>query len=73
MSESGNAKSFIKVRGSIFVPSTFCKTSLEMVVVDINTTFGTIQLGQLFEMLTVSDIPLTFTKVERSFPSDEND
>jgi len=35
----GNAHSFIKVRRSITVPSTFCKTGLDMAVVDINNNF----------------------------------
>ncbi len=34
-----NAHSFIKVRGSITVPSTSCKTGLDMAVVDINKNF----------------------------------
>jgi len=33
---TGNAHSFIKVRGSINVPSTSLKTGLDMAVVDIN-------------------------------------
>jgi len=33
---TGNAHSFIKVRGSITVPSTCWKTSLDLAVVDIN-------------------------------------
>ena len=33
---TGNAHSFLNVRGSITVPSTSCKTSLDMAVVDIN-------------------------------------
>jgi len=41
---AGNAHSFIKVRGSITVgsitvPSTSCKTSLDTAVVDINMNF----------------------------------
>ena len=35
--KSGNAHSFIKVRGSITVPSTSRKTGLDMAVVDINS------------------------------------
>jgi len=34
-----NAHSFIKVRGSINVPSTSCKTGLDMTAVDINKNF----------------------------------
>jgi len=36
---SGNAHSFIKVRGSITVMSTSYKTGLDMAVVDINKNF----------------------------------
>jgi len=36
---AGNAHSFIKVRVSITVPSTSCKTGLDMAVVDINKNF----------------------------------
>jgi len=36
---AGNAHSFIKVRGSITVPSTSWTTSLDMAVVDINKNF----------------------------------
>jgi len=50
-----NAHSFIKVRGSITVPSTSCKTGLDMAVVDINKNFCIIWLGQLFRRLTVRD------------------
>jgi len=35
----GNAHSFIKVRGSITVPSTSCETGLDMAVVDITKNF----------------------------------
>ncbi len=36
---AGNAHSFIKVRVSITVPSTSCKTGLDIAVVDINKNF----------------------------------
>jgi len=36
---TGNAHSFITVRGSITVPSTSCKTGLDMAVVDIKKLF----------------------------------
>jgi len=37
--KAGNPHSFIKVRGSITVLSTSCKTGLDMAVVDINKNF----------------------------------
>jgi hypothetical protein len=46
--ESRNAHSFIKVRGSITVPSTSWKTSLDMAVVNISKNFLYNQLSQLF-------------------------
>jgi len=37
--KAGNAHSFIKLRGSITVPSTSYKTGLDMAVFDINKNF----------------------------------
>ena len=37
---AGNAHSFIKVRGSITVPSTSCNTGLDMAIFEINKNFS---------------------------------
>jgi len=58
----GNAHSFIKERGSITVPSTSWKPSLDMDVVDINKNFLYNLVRQAFWEVTVCDPSLFFYK-----------
>jgi len=59
---TGNAHSFVKVRGSITVPSTSCKTSLDMVDVDINKNILYNPVRTAFWRLIVRDTSLPFVK-----------
>ena len=40
LDQGTNAHSFIKVRGSITVPSTSCNTGLDMAIFEINKNFS---------------------------------
>jgi len=68
MVRTGNAHSFIKVMGSITVPSTSWKTGLDMTVVDINKNFLKYNLVRpaFWEVDSTWSFPLLLRRSERS-------